>query len=154
MDGFNVERVAVRMPPFALPFLLLIGLAGDAGPQTPEPYRISVNVDLVVLHPAVRDGKGRFASDLREQDFEVYEDGVRQSRALDRSAAFNTSARLWALALSPPSLMTINTLFSRLPAGNRSCPSMTASYSAVIPAAGVLKIARSSSSGVHHWDLR
>ena len=63
----------------ALPFLIVAGLAGDGGPQTVEPFRISVNVDLVVLHPTVRDGKGQFASDLHEQDFEVYEDGVRQS---------------------------------------------------------------------------
>lgn len=62
-----------------LAFLLLIGLAGDAATQTPQPYRISVNVDLVVLHPTVRDAKGKFASDLGEPDFAVYEDGVRQS---------------------------------------------------------------------------
>jgi VWFA-related protein len=62
-------------------------LAGQAGggpssagkAQDPESYRIAVDVDLVVLHPAVRDRKGRFVSDLREQDFEVYEDGVRQT---------------------------------------------------------------------------
>ena len=68
-----------RLYVVALAFLFLTGLAGDAVPQTPQPYRISVNVDLVVLHPTVRDRNGRFASDLREQDFEVYEDGVRQS---------------------------------------------------------------------------
>ncbi|SPF53052.1 hypothetical protein SBA4_540003 [Candidatus Sulfopaludibacter sp. SbA4] len=37
------------MPLPALPFLFLIGLAGEAGPQTPQPYRVSVGVDLVVL---------------------------------------------------------------------------------------------------------
>jgi hypothetical protein len=47
--------------------------------QDPEPFRIAVDVELVVLHPVVRDRKGRFVSDLGEQDFEVYEDGVRQS---------------------------------------------------------------------------
>jgi Ca-activated chloride channel homolog len=52
--------------------------------QDREPYRIAVDVDLVVLHPAVRDRKGRFVSDLREQDFEVYEDGVQQSIRLFR----------------------------------------------------------------------
>jgi VWFA-related protein len=55
------------------------GLSSAGKAQDPESYRIAVDVDLVVLHPAVRDRKGRFVSDLREQDFEVYEDGVRQT---------------------------------------------------------------------------
>jgi VWFA-related protein len=67
--------------------LLLMFVGGYSGgqlsptskAQDPEPYRIAVDVDLVVLHPTVRDRKGRFVSDLGEQDFEVYEDGVRQS---------------------------------------------------------------------------
>jgi Ca-activated chloride channel family protein len=61
-----------------LPLLLLSGLIG-AQPQPPLPYQISVNVDLVVLQATVRDRMGRFAPDLRMEDFEVYEDGVRQS---------------------------------------------------------------------------
>lgn len=60
-------------------FLFLMALPPAAVPQTAEPFRISVDVDLVVLHPTVRDAKGQFASDLSEQNFEVYEDGVRQS---------------------------------------------------------------------------
>jgi len=76
----------------ALPMLLLICLAGDAQPQDspptqaqePAPYKISVNVDLVVLHATVRNRAGGFASDLREQDFAVYEDGVRQHIRLFR----------------------------------------------------------------------
>jgi len=67
-----------------LPLLLVVGFTGDAEAQAPPPYRISVNVDLVVLHPTVRDRKGVVASDLREQDFAVYEDGVRQSIRLFR----------------------------------------------------------------------
>ena len=52
----------------ALPFLLLLsGFARDAKPQAPplidtqaaSPYRIAVNVDLVVLHATVRDRQGR-----------------------------------------------------------------------------------------------
>jgi Ca-activated chloride channel family protein len=61
-----------------IPLLVLIGVAGSAAPQ------ISVDVNLVVLNPVVRDRKGQFASDLREGDFEVYEDGVRQSIQLFR----------------------------------------------------------------------
>ncbi len=52
--------------------------------QVPEPFQISVNVNLVVLNPTVRDRSGGFVSDLHEQNFEVYEDGVRQSIKLFR----------------------------------------------------------------------
>jgi Ca-activated chloride channel homolog len=75
-----------------LSLLLLIGLAVSAEPQRPtaietqgpQPYQLSVNVDLVVLNAMVRDGKGRIATDLSEQNFQVYEDGVRQSIRLFR----------------------------------------------------------------------
>lgn len=76
----------------ALAMLLPIGFAGYAAAQVSpateaqnfESYKISVNVDLVVLHATVRDRQGAFAPDLREQDFAVYEDGVRQSIRLFR----------------------------------------------------------------------
>jgi Ca-activated chloride channel family protein len=76
----------------ALLLLVLIGLVGGAQSQVspaidgqaPRPYELSVNVDLVVLHATVRDQKGQFVSDLRERNFEVYEDGVRQSIRLFR----------------------------------------------------------------------
>jgi VWFA-related protein len=75
----NVSRAKLVL---LLPFL--VGYSGGqlsptSEAQDPESYRIAVDVDLVVLNPTVRDRKGRFASDLREQNFEVYEDGVRQS---------------------------------------------------------------------------
>jgi VWFA-related protein len=75
-----------------LPSLLLIFLAGGAQPQAPSateahgpgPFQISVNVDLVVLNATVRDSKGRFAPNLDERDFAVYEDGVHQTITLFR----------------------------------------------------------------------
>ncbi len=50
--------------------------------QTPPPadqptYR--ARVDLVTSDVIVRDGNGQFISDLKESDFEIYEDGVKQS---------------------------------------------------------------------------
>jgi Ca-activated chloride channel family protein len=68
----------------AIATLLLTGAGVAAQPQTPQPYQLSVNVDLVLLNAAVRDRHGAFVSDLREQDFEVYEDGVRQTLSLFR----------------------------------------------------------------------
>lgn len=69
-----------------LPVVFLLALGAGSGSQVlpagagqdPDPYRISVNVDLVVLHATVRDRRGRAVSELRKQDFAVYEDGVRQ----------------------------------------------------------------------------
>jgi Ca-activated chloride channel homolog len=76
----------------ALPVLLLFVLAGYAGRQAPPAedqdagsFRISVDVAMVVLHATVSDRKGGFASKLGEQDFEVYEDGVRQHIRLFRN---------------------------------------------------------------------
>ncbi len=43
-----------------------------------EPFRISVDVDLVVLPATVRDRHGASVSDLHADDFAVYEDGVAQ----------------------------------------------------------------------------
>ena len=74
--------------------LLLVVLGGDAGPQV-QPvskgqdddsgyYRVSVDVDLVVLHATVSEQHGGFVSGLREQDFQVYEDGVPQRIRLFR----------------------------------------------------------------------
>ncbi len=59
-----------------------LGFAGAQDPQSNEDspsLRISVNVELVALPVTVRDAKGRPVVDLRERDFEVYENGVRQS---------------------------------------------------------------------------
>src|SRR3954463_3880154 len=64
--------------------LLVLPLLVPAGAQDPQTYQLSVNVDLVVLNATVRDQKGRVAPDLLQQDFEVFEDGVRQGIRLFR----------------------------------------------------------------------
>jgi VWFA-related protein len=77
----------------ALPILLLIVLAGYAGPQAPPAtlgsnsgsFQISVDVALLVLHATVSDRQGGFVSDLGERDFVVYEDGVPQRIRLFRN---------------------------------------------------------------------
>jgi Ca-activated chloride channel homolog len=67
-----------------LPLLLCISFVDGAKSQAPPPFRISVNVDLMVLQATVHDRKGAVASDLQERDFEVYDGGVRQSIRLFR----------------------------------------------------------------------
>jgi Ca-activated chloride channel family protein len=58
-----------------VPALLVVLPALSAG-QEP---RISVDVELVLLHATVTDHRGHIVSDLHEQDFHVYDDGVLQS---------------------------------------------------------------------------
>jgi len=65
-------------------FLLVILLAGRASPQA-EPFRISVNVSLVVLPATVTDRQGGFVSNLGAKNFEVYENGRPQTIQLFRS---------------------------------------------------------------------
>ena len=86
----------------ALPAFFLVVLAGYAGyraapaPQdrNSESLRISVDVDLVVLHATVSDRQGGFVSDLGEKDFEVDEDGVPQSIRLFRNEDVPVTAGL------------------------------------------------------------
>lgn len=66
--------------------LLLTAVAGYAGsrgqPVRPSPdpdaFRISVDVPLVVLHATVSDRQDTVVTDLRQQDFEIYENRVSQ----------------------------------------------------------------------------
>ena len=66
--------------------LFLMVLSVYAGYQAPtavqDPaaasFRISVDVPLVVLHATVTDRQGSLVSNLGEQDFQVYENGVPQ----------------------------------------------------------------------------
>lgn len=66
-----------------VPIAVLLLIGNYAPSQTLPPIdlpagRISVNVDMVVLHATVHDRKGHFVSDLKQRDFDIYEDNVRQ----------------------------------------------------------------------------
>jgi len=79
--GERTVTKAVALPVF-LSIIMTGSAAYQAAPsrpdQDPGSFRVSVDVALVVLHATVTDAEGGFVSGLGEQDFEVYEDGVRQ----------------------------------------------------------------------------
>lgn len=74
-----------------LPVLLFI-LSGFAASQVVQPshdrdqenFRISVDVDLVVLQATVRDREGHTVMELGQQDFQAFEDGRLQAIRLFR----------------------------------------------------------------------
>ena len=82
------------MKPAALILLLAVGrfaaaqvppssTSSNKGPD-PDAFRISVDVDLVVLQATVRDHEGHTVPQLSRQDFEVFEDGRPQPIRLFR----------------------------------------------------------------------
>ncbi len=72
--------------PSLVVLVVVMLLPGFAWPQVPTPsqshqgdnYTFRINSDLVVLHATVEDHKGAPVSGLDQNDFQVYEDGVRQ----------------------------------------------------------------------------
>ena len=81
----STEKCAFTNRCLAALFFLIV-LPGIARPQEnspsqsrqDDPYTISVNVDMVVLHATVRNRQGILVSGLGKDDFQVYEDGVLQ----------------------------------------------------------------------------
>jgi VWFA-related protein len=65
---------------------LLLGLGAQPGLEAPnqEPFRISMDVDWVVLQANVHDRGGHTVAKLRQGDFEVFEDGKLQEIRLFR----------------------------------------------------------------------
>ena len=53
-------------------------VAGQAGHAPPAGRVIRRSFDIVTTDVIVRDNKGQFIADLKKDDFEVYEDGVKQ----------------------------------------------------------------------------
>ena len=79
----------------------------DQNPQTPskdaQPPRsdqvIRARVDLVTTDVIVRDSNGQFVADLKKEDFEVYEDDVKQEVV---SFMLSHGGRIFNVAAPPP----------------------------------------------------
>lgn len=89
--------------------VILVGLAAGLSAQQPaapkpeapaqEKPTFRVQVDLVTNDVIVRDEKGNFIPDLKREDFEIYEDGVKQDIS---SMQVITGGRVTNLLAPPP----------------------------------------------------
>src|SRR5262249_20697822 len=52
---------------------------GQPPPRTPT---FGVGIEVINLNLSVTDGRNRYVTDLKEKDFAVYEDGIRQELSL------------------------------------------------------------------------
>ena len=107
---YNLGDMSLRMNGLwstALLVALTVGLSAQqppapAKPATPEPQEkptFKVQVDLVTNDIIVRDEKGNFIPDLKKDDFEVIEDGVKQDIT---SMTVVTGGRVNNLFAPPP----------------------------------------------------
>jgi len=71
------------------------GAGQEQPPQTQDPRaRIRATVSLVVVPVTVKDSSGELVTDLQQNDFRVFEDGIEQSIALFSADAFPLSAAI------------------------------------------------------------
>src|SRR6266487_732462 len=73
--------------------------AKPAAPAQPEKPTFRMQVDLVTNDVVVRDDKGNFVSDLKKDEFEIYEDGVKQDIS---SMTVVTGGRVTNVLAPPP----------------------------------------------------
>jgi VWFA-related protein len=76
-----------------------------ANPQTPSPQTptFRVQIDAVSMDVIVKDDQGRFIPDLRKDEFEIYEDGVKQEIvSMTMSHGGRVTNVLEAAPLAPP----------------------------------------------------
>jgi VWFA-related protein len=87
---------------------LVVGVAAGLSAQTPAPQppesatptpTFRVQIDAVTMDVIVKDSQGRFISDLTKEDFEIYEDGVRQELA---SMTMSHGGRVTNVLEAPP----------------------------------------------------
>jgi len=90
--GLSAQQPATPKPDAAKP---------DAAPAAPaqEKPTFRVQVDLVTNDVIVRDEKGNFVPDLKKEDFEILEDGVKQDIS---SMQVITGGRVTNLLAPPP----------------------------------------------------
>jgi Ca-activated chloride channel family protein len=62
--------------------LLLAVLAARAPAQAPRTPTFGAGIEIINLNISVTDGRNHYVTDLREKDFAVYEDGIRQELSL------------------------------------------------------------------------
>jgi Ca-activated chloride channel family protein len=74
-------RVLLLNASFSLLFILPLSAYGQAKP-TDDDYKLLVNVNLVGVLVTVTTAEGALISDLKSEDFQLYEDGLRQEIAL------------------------------------------------------------------------
>jgi len=71
-----------HLPGFTLRTIVLLALLGLAflplSAQEPSPNAIRVNVNLVLVDATVKNKSGQILSDLKQENFELHEDGVAQ----------------------------------------------------------------------------
>src|SRR4051794_37700328 len=100
--------MTLKMNGFGTTALLVALTAGVLG-QTPPPpsgaaaapgkTTFKVQVDLVTSDIIVRDEKGNFIPDLKKEEFEIYEDGIKQDIS---SMTVVTGGRVTNVLAPPP----------------------------------------------------
>ena len=70
--------------------LLALLLAFLAAPPQESGYRISADVDWVVLSASVKDRKGEFVPNLKKDNFTVLENGLPQQSGISPTRTFQS----------------------------------------------------------------
>jgi VWFA-related protein len=70
-----------------------------APPANPQGPNFRVQIDAVTMDVVVKDGQGRFVPDLKKDEFEIYEDGVKQEIA---SMTMSHGGRVTNVLEAPP----------------------------------------------------
>src|SRR3712207_2157491 len=101
------RRLSAWLPAAALALLASAVVAAQNAPAQPpapggadqrRPDFVS-RVDLVMTDVIVRDNKGQFVADLKKEDFEIYEDSVKQNVV---SFTLTHGGRIYNVAAPPP----------------------------------------------------